>query len=137
MEWINILSALGITAAMGTLIPFFITRYLNKKDKRTNDIKELKAYREAHEKLTNKVIATLDRLDESIEEQKIVEQDLLRHNIIQIFKEYVPKGSIPFFEKESFDKMYKQYKKRGGNGVIEGIAKKIYALPIDISESEN
>lgn len=135
MEWLDILGGLGITTALGTVIPIIITRYLNKKDKRSNDIEELKNYREEHEKLTKKVLSTLDRLNDSIDDLNISEQASLRHNMIQIYKEYVPKGEIPVFEKESFDKMYRQYKKRGGNGVIEGIAKEVYALPVSIPEN--
>lgn len=55
---------------------------------------------------------------------------LLRDKIITVYNKYSERGSIPIYELESLDDMFKQYKNLGGNGIITELVERIENLPI-------
>jgi hypothetical protein len=129
MNWIGLLRDLGITATISTIIPLLLTRFLNKKDKRNNDIEDLKKFKENHEVLTKEILNVLENLKRDMKIYNDSQQALLRDKMIQMYNHYMERGGMPIYARESLDKMYQQYHKLGGNGAIEPLVEKLYSLP--------
>lgn len=56
-------------------------------------------------------------------------QALLRDRIIQSYSHYEEKGFCPIYARENLEKMHKEYKNLGGNGMIEDLMNKITDMP--------
>ena len=55
---------------------------------------------------------------------------------VQKYYLYTKIGSISLLEKESLNSLYQEYKKLGGNGVVDDLYQKINTLPL-IKEEDN
>ena len=55
---------------------------------------------------------------------------------VQKYYLYTKIGSICLLEKESLNSLYQEYKKLGGNGVVDDLYQKINTLPL-IKEEDN
>jgi hypothetical protein len=54
---------------------------------------------------------------------------LLRDRIIALYDKYMDKGYMPIHTRENVQELYKEYKKLGGNGVIDHLIEDLYSLP--------
>ena len=61
-------------------------------------------------------------------------QALLRDRIIQMFNYYSVKNHMPIYARENVDGLNKEYHALGGNGVINGLVKRLMGLPVDNPE---
>ncbi len=93
-----------ITAALGAVAAFFGTR-LKMRKKRDEEAKER----------DEALIAGM--------------RNLLRHDIIQIHKEFIELGYCPIDMKEALDDSYRAYHALGGNGIITKIYQDVMELP--------
>ena len=55
---------------------------------------------------------------------------LLRNSIIGLYNNYFELGYLPIYERENLEKMYKEYKALGGNGVIDHLIEELIKLPV-------
>ena len=62
------------------------------------------------------------------------ESDLcvLRQLMLDIYRKYEDVKIVPQYEAESFHRMYKVYKKRGGNSFIDDLYKHFETWPVDV-----
>jgi hypothetical protein len=56
---------------------------------------------------------------------------LLRDRIVAVYELYMGKGYMPVYARENVQEMYKEYKNLKGNGVIDDLICKLYALPTE------
>lgn len=132
MELVDIVSALGIPTILGVTIPFLVTRFYNKKDKKEENnneieeqIKDLSNFKDDVEKDLESIKSILIILKKS-------EQAILRDRIIQAYNHYFKeKKFMPIYARESLDHMYKEYHNLDGNGIIEDLIEKLYKLPTE------
>lgn len=141
---LEILKDIGISG----ILLFFIKRHYDRKDKimeqreeealkKENQIKSLNEHLEKHleefTKLNEKVGMIYDNQIELQEDNKITMRssaDLLRDKMLQVYKRcYEQQEYISLHEKENFLHMYEDYKRLGGNGMIDDIHEKIMDLP--------
>jgi hypothetical protein len=61
-------------------------------------------------------------------------QALLRAQLVDDYNHYMAKGEFPIYARESFNQVYKQYKKLGGNGVMTDLHDKLIELPTPIDK---
>lgn len=57
-------------------------------------------------------------------------QALLRDRLLQAFRSYEDRGWADSDDRQNWENMYLQYHALGGNGVIDDIRKRLFALPI-------
>lgn len=134
MEWIlELLKGLGITAALSAVIPIFVTRYLSKKDKKNQDIEELKKSKEEYEKIQREIRETLDRIEEKFELYDDAMQSLLRERIIQTYNHYMDRKTMPIYARESLSRMCKEYNalNKFETDTITPLIEKLYELPTE------
>lgn len=58
-------------------------------------------------------------------------QALLRNEIISNYNKHMEKGYMPIYERENMEKMYKEYRNLGGNGVAVELMEKLNRLPTE------
>lgn len=146
MDWVAVLGAIGIPTILGTLIPFMVTRYYNRKDKKEdkedntkeklieiqNNYENLSVlHRKDAELLKN----SLDEMNQVLVILKNAQQAILRDRIIQMYNIYKEKGYMPIYARESLEHMFNEYKKLGGNGVIKTLVERLYQLPTELIEN--
>lgn len=56
---------------------------------------------------------------------------MLRNDIINLYEKYIHLGYMPLYARENLQELYKEYKNLDGNGVIEDLIRKVYALPTE------
>lgn len=56
-------------------------------------------------------------------------QALLRAQMVQMARQYLPLGQLPLYERENLDELYKQYRNLGGNGAVASLVQRLLALP--------
>jgi len=56
---------------------------------------------------------------------------LLRDRIVQMYNQYMPMGRMPIYARENVQSLHDEYRALGGNGVIDGLVKKLMRLPTD------
>lgn len=155
MEWTGILSVIGLPAVISGLTMFFVNRHYRKKDKSEesrekirNDISELRKdfesfkeqQHEYHEKIEDKMDDSNETLDKEDNLTKVLSAALLvviRDRIVQLYDHYSKKEYMPIYARDSLNKMYEQYHNLGGNGVTEGLVKKLLDLPTDPPKEED
>jgi hypothetical protein len=59
---------------------------------------------------------------------------LLQDRIIQVYKYHKSRNCVDLYDRKIVDDMYQQYKKLGGNGMIEDIMDKLLDLPISCQD---
>lgn len=59
---------------------------------------------------------------------------LLRSAIVDQYEKYIKRGYFPLYSRENVDELYKEYKTLLGNGVIDVLLQKLYALPTEPTE---
>ena len=148
MDWVAVLGAIGIPTILGTLIPFMVTRYYNRKDKKEdkedntkeklieveNNYENLSVlHRRDAELLRN----SLDEMNQVLVILKNAQQAILRDRIIQMYNIYKEKGYMPIYARESLEHMFNEYKKLGGNGVIKTLVERLYQLPTELIEDSD
>ena len=139
MEW---LTALGVPAILATVIPMAITRYYNQKDKskeeRDNTVERVEALEEEIKNIkdrTDSIEDVLNTLTDTIGVLASAQQAMLRDRIISMYNIYVKeKKYMPIYARESLDHMYEEYKKLGGNGVVESLVNAMENLPTTLTE---
>jgi len=63
---------------------------------------------------------------------------LLRDRILQSYNYYLGKGYIPIYARDNVQSLLDEYKALGGNGVVDGLVKKLALLPTETpSNSED
>ena len=148
MDWVAVLGAIGIPTILGTLIPFMVTRYYNRKDKKEdkedntkgklieieNNYENLSVlHRKDAELLRN----SLDEMNQVLVILKNAQQAILRDRIIQMYNIYKEKGYMPIYARESLEHMFNEYKNLGGNGVIKTLVERLYQLPTELIEDSD
>ena len=58
-------------------------------------------------------------------------QAVLRNNLIELYEKYYHEGSAPFYIKDNYENMYKQYHALGANGVMDSYYKQFMDLPTE------
>ena len=56
-------------------------------------------------------------------------QALLRAQMVQMARQYLPLGQLPLYERENLAELYKQYRNLGGNGAVASLVQRLLALP--------
>lgn len=150
MDILSILSIIGLPTIFSSLCLLIINRHYAKKDKKEDmieknkrefdilkkDFDEFKAEQEEdNERIVKKIEETNKLLDSADTMMAVLTealQAIIRDRIIQLYNHYSKeKKYMPIYARESFNSMYKQYHKLGGNGVIEDLVEKMYALPTE------
>ena len=78
---LEVLKAIGIPALISAVIPILIVRGLDKKDKRKDDIAELKISRKEYEKIQKEMLNSMHRIEDRFELYEDAIQSLLRERI--------------------------------------------------------
>ena len=155
MDILSILSIIGIPTIISGLTMLLIKRYYEKKDKieaknekREDNFELLKKefddfkneQKDNNTKMLNRVEESNRLLDSADNMMSILTealQAIIRDRIIQLYNHYVTeKKYMPIYARESFEVMYKQYHRLGGNGVIKDLVEKLYDLPTDPPEGQ-
>lgn len=155
MDILSILSIIGIPTIISGITMLIIKRHYEKKDKieaknekRKDDFELLKndfssfkvSQKESNAEMLNKVEECNKLLDSADDMMVILTealQAIIRDRIIQLYNHYfTEKKYMPIYARESFEVMYKQYHRLGGNGVIEDLVEKLYDLPTDPPEGQ-
>lgn len=137
MQWVEILKDLGIAAALSTVIPFLVSRYYNKRDKREDDVSDLKEFKEEHESTSKKILEKLAKIENDFDIQKKSQQALLRDRILQGARFHRGLKGISVAERDSLELMYEQYHELGGNGTVTSAMEEIRKLPIIYDEDSD
>lgn len=129
----NMIILLGIPAIISTIIPMFLKRYWDKKDKKKDDIAELKESREEYEKFQKEILDSMHRMEDRLVLYEDAIGSLLRERIIQMYNHYITKKSMPIYARESLDKMRRDYNilNKDGADAIDPLIEKLYNLPTD------
>lgn len=129
----NIIILLGIPAIISTIIPMCLKRYWDKKDKKKDDIAELKESREEYEKVQKEILDSMHRMEDRLVLYEDAIGSLLRERIIQMYNHYITKKSMPIYARESLDKMRRDYNilNKDGADAIDPLIEKLYNLPTD------
>lgn len=130
---LEVLTLLGIPAIISTVIPFLIKRRFDKKDKRKDDIEELKESRKEYEKNQKELLDTVRRMEGRFELYEDSILSLLRERIIQTYNHYMDKQKLPIYARESLDRMRKDYDELNKDGVdtIDTLIEQLYKLPTE------
>jgi hypothetical protein len=56
---------------------------------------------------------------------------LLRDRVVQLYNYYSAKNCIPIYARENVESLRNEYKALGGNGVIDGLVKRLMMMPTD------
>lgn len=86
--------------------------------------------------VTTATALLVKRLGIKLSEQESIKlgvQALLRDRIIQSYNHYMDKGFCPIYARENINALAKEYHNLGGNGIIDNILEKLYALPTEES----
>ena len=75
-------------------------------------------------KKKKKVLQTIDTTKKSI-------LNIIESIIIEKYNSYKKQNYICIYEKESINKLYLEYQKLGGKGIIDKLYKQIDELPVD------
>ena len=62
---------------------------------------------------------------------KLAMQAILRDRLLQSFQYCKRQGFATSDDRQNFENMYVQYHSLGGNGVMEDVRQKFFALPMD------
>ena len=130
---LEVLTLLGIPAIISTIIPFLIKRRFDKKDKRKDDIEELKESRKEYEKNQKELLDTVRRMEERFELYEDSILSLLRERIIQTYNHYMDKQKLPIYARESLDRMRRDYNElnKDGADTIDTLIEQLYKLPTE------
>ena len=130
---LEVLKAIGIPALISAVIPILIVRGLDKKDKRKDDIAELKISRKEYEKTQKEMLNSMHRIEDRFELYEDAIQSLLRERIIQMYNHYMDKKIMPIYARESLDKMRRDYNElnKDGADAIEPLIETLYKLPTE------
>lgn len=130
---LEVLTLLGVPVIISTVIPFLIKRRFDKKDKRKDDIEELKESRKEYEKNQKELLDTVRRMEGrfALYEDSIL--SLLRERIIQTYNHYMDKQKLPIYARESLDRMRKDYDElnKDGADTIDTLIEQLYKLPTE------
>ena len=157
MEWLEILSAVGLPAIISGATLLILNRYYAKKDKkagklegleqRISDLEDnyssLKKEQEENIRIMKNRMEESDRVLDSVDHMMMTFTDalqaLLKDRIIQMYNGYSKeKRFMPIYAKESLGNMYKQFCNLGGADdlVILNLVNKLYALPTEQNDTE-
>lgn len=130
---LEVLTLLGVPVIISTVIPFLIKRRFDKKDKRKDDIEELKESRKEYEKNQKELLDTVRRMEGRFELYEDSILSLLRERIIQTYNHYMDKQKLPIYARESLDRMRKDYDELNKDGVdtIDTLIEQLYKLPTE------
>lgn len=152
MDWIQISTA-SITAIVGTIVPWYLSRIVSEQERREEEQKQREQERVRHEqdvlKQLTEMRAVIEDLKEkervrSVREQEKEEQErkrieiievalraMLRDRIIQSCRHFIEIGSIPLFERENIIKMYRAYEALDGNDIAHEFFIRMQELRIE------
>ena len=127
---LEVLTLLGVPVIISTVIPFLIKRRFDKKDKRKDDIEELKESRKEYEKNQKELLDTVRRMEGRFELYEDSILSLLRERIIQTYNHYMDKQKLPIYARESLDRMRKDYDElnKDGADTIDTLIEQLYKL---------
>ena len=130
---LEVLTLLGVPVIISTVIPFLIKRRFDKKDKRKDDIEELKESRKEYEKNQKELLDTVRRMEGRFELYEDSILSLLRERIIQTYNHYMDKQKLPIYARESLDRMRKDYDElnKDGADTIDTLIEQLYKLPTE------
>lgn len=133
MEWFTLLGIPGIlTSVITFLVTFLVTRHFNMKDKNEADEKQEDEENDKTRENVSIIMEKVGSLETVVNYLQKALQALLRDRIIQMYNYYYrDAGYIPMYARESLDHMYEEYKKLGGNGVIDSLVVKLKTLDIE------
>ena len=154
VAWISVIAAIVSTVWFVILKLFKVfTRYRNMKDENDRQTQLLVAHEELlsevknelekingsihndilaqHEDLIVEVKDELVRISDSLDKQKDINFEYLKHNIVCACRRALDKGLITAEELQSLEDMYKQYVEIfNGNGYVKTMMEKVRALPV-------
>ena len=130
---LEVFTLLGVPVIISTVIPFLIKRRFDKKDKRKDDIEELKESRKEYEKNQKELLDTVRRMEGRFELYEDSILSLLRERIIQTYNHYMDKQKLPIYARESLDRMRKDYDElnKDGADTIDTLIEQLYKLPTE------
>lgn len=130
---LEVLTLLGVPVIISTIIPFLIKRRFDKKDKRKDDIEELKESRKEYEKNQKELLDTVRRMEGRFELYEDSILSLLRERIIQTYSHYMDKQKLPIYARESLDRMRRDYDElnKDGADTIDTLIEQLYKLPTE------
>lgn len=130
---LEVLKWFGVPAIVSAVIPILIKRHWDKKDKRQEDIEELKNSRAEYEKVQKEMLTSVKNIEDRFTLYEDAIQSLLRERIIQMYNHYMDKKVMPIYARESLDKMRRDYNElnKDGADAIEPLIEKLYELPTE------
>lgn len=128
-NWGGIIGAILSTITLGGIMIKFLKNNLIQIIDRANepqnqDIKDIK---ENLEKIQN----TTNDLQHNGQADRIAMQAALRSTITNIYFKYKDKDSIPYYEKENLEKLYRAYRDIGGNSFVEDLYTKLITKKVE------
>lgn len=142
-DWVVVLISTAASTAVTTIIGFVIKRYLDKyftkkdneereREAKIGELERLRAEREREERREDVeaiVSANVKPLEESLQLLKKGNQEVLKYNLNQIYREWSSKGYCPHDEKLFFEAQYQVYHSLGKNGVLDTAREALLSLP--------
>lgn len=130
---LEVLTLLGVPVIISTIIPFLIKRRFDKKDKKKDDIEDLKESRKEYEKNQKELLDTVRRMEGRFELYEDAILSLLRERIIQTYNHYMDKQKLPIYARESLDRMRRDYNElnKDGADTIDTLIEQLYKLPTE------
>lgn len=128
MDWLQLVSVVGIPSLISGLVLLVMTRQLNKRDKA----------------IAERETAAAARAEAAREEAKMAKeksdaialgiQAILRDRLLQGYRHYFQKGWADYDDRENLENIWLQYHSLGANGVMDGFREKFLKLPISKNE---
>ena len=128
IAWVSVILAIIGAVSAGTIRLY---KVFQKYTELRNENDEQKQLIRKHEQLLNDVVDSLNRITESLDEQKEVNLKQIRCSIVHICDEALDYGSISAGKLRSVEELYDEYVKVfHGNGYITTMVKKVELLPV-------
>lgn len=137
MDWLEVIPVLCVAFPVSWLIQFVITRYCAKKDKRIDDIAEIKKLLEKHDKILEKNSEDISKINGALDIIKDAVKDLLREEILTDSDRLKEAGKMTVAQRDSLHNMYDEYHALGGNGTITKVVNDLDKELSVVSEIDN
>lgn len=138
MNWLEAIPVLCAVFPISWLAQFLITRYCTKKDKRIDDLVEIKKLLEKHDKILEKNSEDISEINGALNIIKDAVRDLLREEILTDSERYKEAGKMTVAQRDSIRSMYDEYHALGGNGTVTKVVNDLDdQVPVVTSDSDS
>lgn len=129
MDWLDVIPILCMVFPVSWFVQFLITRYCAKKDKRIDDIAEIKKMLEKHDIVLKKNTEEISKINERLDGVSTSMRSLLRQEIFIGVDRCEEAGIATVAERDALEDMYREYHALGGNGSATQAMERLKGLP--------